>query len=394
MEQKEKEQVELAIAYLQTCSQKNEKTQNVFSFALNAGIETSHIATTKDRQFPLSVYIMHTFCNACDVLGRIVSNENIDELTDSLFVVSLLSAIAETSKSCWSYGAELLYDLDSASIMLSRKEIMAILAQNGTYATNRSKGDQMEGNMIAVCLYCGRLMALYNTLVEREKPFTIPDSVTQDKLVMSISDICTMDAPYQQRVETLVREYFPMIIPNDKQSSIDVMLNYLANNSDFYYAPASTRYHLSEQFGLVTHTLHVTDRLVQLTAPLMPEQVAECVMSSIGHDFCKIGVYAPYTKNKKVYHDGGSKRDLLGAFDWQEGLEFSFSDSYPIGHGLKSMHQMSRFLPGLPRRVASAIDAHMLDSDTNPRVYEEIEQFPLGLWLHMADMIATCIDEV
>ena len=376
-----------AMAYLLSCAQASPRLQEIFAFSESKGLEEKEILLENGESYPLADYAMHIFCNGCSILKQIVPD--MAAASESLFVVSVLLPLVEASSSNWNYGSELLFELNCGGYNLSRQEIIAILAQQGNFASNRSKGSQLEGNPLSVSLYCGRLIARLNTLPELKKP------LGGELSALSVSHICCdSEASYQERVEALVRTYVPKAYFAPKEKEIEAFLGFLAN-SDFYTAPASTRFHLSCEAGLVQHELHVVDRLVQLACPSSEAQVATCVLAAIGHDLCKIGVYAPYLKNQKVYHENGSKSDSQGAYDWQEVVGYNFSDSFPIGHGLKSMHLITRFFPSnFPKEVACAIDAHMCEENINPRCYQQMMEYPLALWLHIADMIASQIDEV
>ena len=68
------------------------------------------------------------------------------------------------------------------------------------------------------------------------------------------------------------------------------MLDWL-NKSDFFEAPASTKYHLSEKGGLCQHSLNVLNRLRE---ELFAEYGEECpyteetvVIVALLHDLCK-----------------------------------------------------------------------------------------------------------
>lgn len=52
------------------------------------------------------------------------------------------------------------------------------------------------------------------------------------------------------------------VTANIKRDGIDKLLEWL-EQSDFYEAPASTRFHLCEAGGLCLHSIHVYKRLVQ-----------------------------------------------------------------------------------------------------------------------------------
>ena len=188
----------------------------------------------------------------------------------------------------------------------------------------------------------------------------------------------------------------------------DKLLAWL-KTTDFFEAPASTKYHLNRPGGLVEHSVHVYERLRALCdfeASGNPDFEAPTLetMAIIGllHDVCKIGVYHQEPKNQKTYDPEKVaaasryqiKHDDLGDFVWETVLGYSFDDLLPYGHGEKSVYIISGFMK-LTREEAFAIRYHMgpwPDGEKN-NAGKAFGQFPLALLAHLADMQATYIDE-
>ena len=100
--------------------------------------------------------------------------------------------------------------------------------------------------------------------------------------------------------------------------------------TDFYRAPASTKYHDSVPSGLLRHTLKVVDKVIELVGidTYKDVNLGEAILAAICHDFCKINVYEPYQKNVKNEQTGL----------WEQQLAYRFGKSdIPLGHGVTSM---------------------------------------------------------
>lgn len=69
-----------------------------------------------------------------------------------------------------------------------------------------------------------------------------------------------------EKNKNTILEIFEEIITRDGSRDL---LNWLLN-SDFFTAPASTRFHLAEEGGLAQHSLHVCARLSQLPTTYSP----------------------------------------------------------------------------------------------------------------------------
>jgi len=157
--------------------------------------------------------------------------------------------------------------------------------------------------------------------------------------------------------------------------------------TDFFTAPASTKYHGAHEGGLLEHSIKVYRRLVSLVAEekldVSTETVAICALL---HDVCKIGLYKIDYKNAK---------DKNG--DWQKVPYYAHDDQLPYGHGEKSAYIVSGFVR-LTREEAMAIRWHMGGYDDSAKggsatLSTAFKMYPLALLLHLADMQATYLDE-
>lgn len=164
-------------------------------------------------------------------------------------------------------------------------------------------------------------------------------------------------------------------------------------SSDFFAAPASTRFHLSSPGGLLEHSLHVFERMKAICtneATITPgfnepsmETIAVC---GLLHDICKANFYAVEMRNRK--NDQGR---------WEQYPFYVVDDKLPYGHGEKSVYIISGFMR-LSREEAMAIRWHMGFSDNDFKgggysVGNAFEKFPLAVLLHIADLQATYLDE-
>ena len=170
-----------------------------------------------------------------------------------------------------------------------------------------------------------------------------------------------------------------------KRRNSEHLLNYLINKSDFFTAPASTRYHGTYEGGLCEHSLQVYDCLKDyLSRPRVKEiyelDVSEETIAIIAllHDLCKCNVYKTDTKNKKIN----------GA--WQQVPYYVFEDPFPYGHGEKSVFMIQHYIP-LTAAEAMAIRYHMGFSSTESasQVGQAFNKYPLAFALSTADMEAT-----
>ena len=171
-----------------------------------------------------------------------------------------------------------------------------------------------------------------------------------------------------------------------QREGADKFLDYLTNKSDFFTAPASTRYHGAYAGGLAEHSVNVYECLrAYLERPRVQELYGmqysdeSIALVSLLHDVCKIGCYKISSRNVK---------DENGA--WQKVPVYNFDDPLPYGHGEKSVYILSGFMR-LTREEAFAIRFHMGFSGPEDKnsVGKALEKFPLAFALSVADMEAT-----
>ena len=176
-------------------------------------------------------------------------------------------------------------------------------------------------------------------------------------------------------------------------------------SSDFFTAPASTRFHLSSPGGLLEHSLHVFERMKAICAneatitPGFNEPSMETIaICGLLHDICKANFYAVEMRNRKNDQGRWEQYPFYVVDDkWQSVPTFFYEDTLPYGHGEKSVYIISGFMR-LSREEAMAIRWHMGFSDNDFQgggysVGNAFDKFPLAVLLHIADLQATYLDE-
>lgn len=176
-----------------------------------------------------------------------------------------------------------------------------------------------------------------------------------------------------------------------QREGADALLDYLCSaGSDFFTAPASTRFHGNYEGGLCEHSLNVYRNLKayldrpytkELTGVTYSEESIAIV--ALLHDMCKVNCYKTSWRNAK--NEEGQ---------WVKVPYFEFDDALPYGHGEKSVYIIGGFMK-LTREEAFAIRYHMGFSGTEDarNVSRAFEMFPLAFALSVADMEASFYQE-
>lgn len=192
---------------------------------------------------------------------------------------------------------------------------------------------------------------------------------------------------------TNVKRFKKIVTENIERDGIDNLLEWVEHETDFFSAPASTRYHGSYEGGLLEHSLNVYDRLVWEMENTVgagwqeiysPESIA---IIALFHDLCKIDRYVITEKWRK---------DENGDWEAYEAYEYN-KEKAEMGHGAQSVFYLQKFIQ-LTELEAQAIFWHMGAYDLSPYATlaacsETFKWNPLAFLTHRADMAATYVTE-
>ena len=200
----------------------------------------------------------------------------------------------------------------------------------------------------------------------------------------------------------------------NEDADIDGLVKWL-EKSDFFTAPATTRYHGSYAGGLCAHSLRVYDNLVKLVEMFatsyeqkwevdeegkpIPESV-HMVSSSIYsddtlkivalmHDIGKANYFTTYMRNIKNEATG----------KWEQQQEFKVKEAnerFIYGNHEQNSEFMTHAFFPLSVEESSAILNHLggMGADSAQMIAPTIySKYSLALLLHMADLVACYIDE-
>lgn len=186
------------------------------------------------------------------------------------------------------------------------------------------------------------------------------------------------------------REQFISLMKRVERPGVEELLAWL-EGTDFYSAPASTRFHGSYPGGLVYHTLNVVYELRELVRFYDVKDITNesIIIVALAHDFCKINVYQETMVNVPPQRSKSGK--------WEQQLGYKKNEILKLGHGAKSLSILQNFIK-LEDYEKEAIFWHMGAYDTGVLssmhdLYDVFEENKLAFLLHMADMVATYITE-
>ena len=182
---------------------------------------------------------------------------------------------------------------------------------------------------------------------------------------------------------TAKEEFIRIFTENVERNGAKELLAWL-QNTDFFTAPASTKYHCACENGLVMHSVSVFNTMMEKHFEEGVDSVESFAICALLHDVCKAEFYKISTRNVK--------NELTG--QWEKQPFYSIEDKFPFGHGEKSVFLIERFMR-LHLDEAMAIRWHMgnFDDSTGYTVSQAYEKYPLAVKLHLADMESTYLRE-
>ncbi len=170
-----------------------------------------------------------------------------------------------------------------------------------------------------------------------------------------------------------MKEEYINLLKGINREGMDKLIEFL-ENSDFFLAPASTRYHGAWEGGLLAHSMKVYEILKTKT-----EDSDAVKIVALLHDICKTNFYK--TDFRNVKNNGV----------WEQVPYYTVEDTIPYGHGEKSVMMISEFIKLTPEEKY-AIRWHM--GFTEPKelygtLGQAYKKYPLALLTFEADLEAT-----
>ena len=179
-----------------------------------------------------------------------------------------------------------------------------------------------------------------------------------------------------------MKEEFISLLRSTNREGIEEVIQFL-EKSDFYKAPASTRFHGSFEGGLLEHSMKVYEILKhKVKNSLLDLNVSDdtLIIIALMHDICKVNFY------KVDYRNAKNERG-----EWEKVPYYTVDDTIPYGHGEKSVMMITEYMK-LTVEEKYCIRWHM--GFTEPKeayntLGQAFKKFPLALILHEADLEAT-----
>jgi hypothetical protein len=168
----------------------------------------------------------------------------------------------------------------------------------------------------------------------------------------------------------------------ERKSEVDRFADFLEAETSWLTSPASTRFHLAEEQGLLKHSVGVCEMLLHVKPFTRPEINDEsCVIVGLFHDVGKVG----YPRNP-LYVPNPNRREV------ERGIRYSYNPNVTkMGLAVRSLYLIAQYVP-LTEEEAQAITYHDGQYIDENKIVAHFER-PLTLLVHFADMWTATIGE-
>jgi len=169
----------------------------------------------------------------------------------------------------------------------------------------------------------------------------------------------------------------------DRREPFDRFVALLEWETTWFTSPASTRYHLAEEKGLLMHSVGVAETLLRFREVLAPSISKEsCVIVGLFHDVGKLGM-----PGQPLYLENND--------EWiakNRGMRYKINpDVVTMGLAVRSLYLVTQYIPLSPAE-AQAIAYHDGQYIQDNKVIAHKEE-PLTLLVHWADYWTAHIHE-
>ncbi len=156
------------------------------------------------------------------------------------------------------------------------------------------------------------------------------------------------------------------------------LIQYL-KTTDYFRAPASSKFHSACPGGLVEHSVQVATNLVNLSDKLGVkwERPESPYIIGLFHDLCKVNFYKESTRNVKNEQTG----------KWETQPYYTIDDQLPLGHGAKSALILQQYIKLTTQELVCIVHHMGAFGDSNvQRDYSAVvNKYPEVLVVALAD---------
>lgn len=182
-----------------------------------------------------------------------------------------------------------------------------------------------------------------------------------------------MDNKIAERYESLKG----MVV--ERRSQFDRLISFMENETTWLTAPASTKYHLCKESGLLEHCVNVAESMLKIREALAPDISAEsCVIVSLVHDLGKVGMPG----NPQYLINEPTDKQQQSGYKPDPPYRFNKNLTY-LSVPVRSLYLASKHIDLTEQEVQAIVyhDGQYVEDNRSVATHEE----PLTLLLQYAD---------
>ena len=182
-----------------------------------------------------------------------------------------------------------------------------------------------------------------------------------------------MDNKIAERYESLKG----MVV--ERRSQFDRLISFMENETTWLTAPASTKYHLCKESGLLEHCVNVAESMLKIREALAPDINAEsCVIVSLVHDLGKVGMPG----NPQYLINEPTDKQQQSGYKPDPPYRFNKNLTY-LSVPVRSLYLASKHIDLTEQEVQAIVyhDGQYVEDNRSVATHEE----PLTLLLQYAD---------
>ncbi|ADL05317.1 phosphohydrolase [Lacrimispora saccharolytica] len=165
----------------------------------------------------------------------------------------------------------------------------------------------------------------------------------------------------------------------ERKSQFDRLISFMENETTWLIAPASTKYHLCKESGLLEHCVNVAESMLKIREALDPDISEEsCVIVSLVHDLGKVGMPG----NPQYLINEPTDKQQQSGYKADPPYRFNKNLTY-LSVPVRSLYLASKHIDLTEEEVQAIVyhDGQYVDDNRSVATHEE----PLTLLLQYAD---------
>ena len=165
----------------------------------------------------------------------------------------------------------------------------------------------------------------------------------------------------------------------ERRSQFDSLISFMENETTWLAAPASTKYHLCKESGLLEHCVNVAESMLKIREALAPDISAEsCIIVSLVHDLGKVGMPG----NPQYLINEPNDKQQQSGYKPDPPYRFNKNLTY-LSVPVRSLYLASKHIDLTEEEVQAIVyhDGQYVDDNRSVATHEE----PLTLLLQYAD---------